>query len=180
MSVTINNNEYFLSINWVEEQYKHLPSFVKEFKTHYPDGFIYKPHDVFQAGLISSSFLEGLEVAIYKALLPPQQIRLNLPYQNGRGLAFATVEVADCATAISGPYGISIVPENGTAITSYRGKASAGKHGMIIFNCYDFSSKRTRIIVGYIGETLDINGNLLMPNVFYCLTEDKQMKTKQF
>lgn len=54
--------------------------------------------------------------------------------------------------------------------------ASAGINGSFVLTYYDCDVNRYRHIVAYVGETLDRNGNVILPNVAYTIECNKLVR----
>jgi hypothetical protein len=71
--------------------------------------------------------------------------------------------------ASAGDRGQASAGDGGQASAGYRGQASAGEKGCVIVRWWDSDTERYRVAVGYIGETLDVEGKPLEVGVKYRL-----------
>ena len=87
-----------------------------------------------------------------------------------------TATAGNDGTATAGDRGTATAGYNGTATAGHSGTATAGNGGIIQIAFYD---GRNRILTGYIGETLDEEGNVLVQNMEYYVSNGAFRRTKE-
>jgi len=74
------------------------------------------------------------------------------PRAAGRAVVGGTATAGDGGTATAGDGGTATAGYRGTATAGYGGTATAGDGGTVVIRWWDRSTRRWRLVVGYIGE----------------------------
>ncbi len=83
--------------------------------------------------------------------------------------------------ASAGNYGQASAGNYGQASAGNYGQASAGDGGLVVVQWWDSAANRPRVKVGYIGETVDLDGKVLEHGVTYKLNDELRfVRTEAF